>query len=115
MPDAVLAKTTSRTGRWGKTVGTGGNSSESNTVEIYSDVEAPKGVNFKDFSTYNSGNSVVNAAGNGDRLGAYQRLTSMVDLVASGSFPRASGSGRPEQVNLVDRGLAEDEYTAASV
>ena len=107
-PDAVLAKTTSRTGRWGKTVGTGRNSSESNTVEIYSDVEAPKGVNFKD-STYNSGNSVVNAAGrvigsvaiNDDEHG---------DLVASGSFPRGSGSGRPEQVNLVDKGLAEDDY-----
>ena len=108
-PDAVLAKTTSRTGRWGKTVGTGRNSSESNTVEIYSDVEAPKGVNFKD-STYNSDNSVVNAAGN--VIGSVPiNDNDHGDLVASGSFPRGSGSGRPEQVNLVDRGLAEDQYS----
>lgn len=98
---------TSQAGKWLKTSHSQGSTAMRDTVEIFSDVEAPKRSPFAT-SAFNTA-SIINAQGmvvggldivNADHGG----------LVASGSFPRSSGP--PQPYKLVDRGPTQSEIDA---
>ena len=118
-PPGPFTTTTGRSGRWSTTLLTDRREATRHTIEIYSDVEAPKNEPFRT-SPLNMGSDVgptgtsavidgtgdvvgwvniMNASGSGD---GHSRIA------ASGSFPR--NIGNPEQFDLRDRGLTETEY-----
>ena len=99
VPSGTSPTTSSQTGRWRSTSLTGRTATTVDTVEVYADIEAPDPVNFKD-STYNSGNSVVNAEG--DVIGEVAITGSRADTAAS-SFPSTSGPAK--SFDYVDRGF----------
>ena len=69
-------------------------------IQIYSDIEAPKSVDFKD-STYNENNAVVSTEG---EVTGEVGLTGSRGDTASSSFPRSSGPAK--SFDYVDRGFA---------
>ena len=106
-PDVTFdAPTTSSSGKWFVSSFSSNSGAARNQIVVYSDVEAPTTVPFKD-STYNTGNTVVNAEG--EIIGRVTMGTSQRDDVAGGNFPRSS-SGTPKSYDLADRGL----YTTAN-
>ena len=104
-PAGVRGSSAGATGRWFKTTGSRRTQTTADQVAIYSDVEAPKSVPFKD-SEYNpTGTPVVNAQG--EVVGEFTLRTSLRADVASGSFDRTSST--PKSFDIVDRG----QYTTA--
>lgn len=107
-PSLAGTPSTSSAGRWLKTTLSTRTAATRDMIEIYSDVEAPKRSDFAT-SSYNSGNSVINGAG--DVIGSVTIANDAHGrLVASGSFPRVSGT--PQQLKLVDRGPTQAEIDA---
>ncbi len=107
-PDIAGTPSTGSMGRWLKTTLADRTGAMHDVIEIYSDVEAPKGSDFAT-SSYNSGNSVINAEG--EVIGSVTIANAdHTGLVASGSFP--STSGTPQRYNLVDRGPTQGEIDA---
>ena len=92
---------TSSSGKWFVSSFTSNSGTTRDKLVVYSDVEAPTTVPFKD-STYNTGSAVVNAAG--DITGRVEMGTDQRDDVAGSGFPRDS-SGTPRTYDYVDRGL----------
>ena len=98
-------------GQWYRTTATGRRPTENDRIEVYSNVEAPKPIPFKD-SDYNDGDSVVDAQG--DVVGWFDVVAvggPLRDDAASGSFDRASDT--PKSFDLVDRGPDMMEKDAA--
>ncbi len=114
-PPGPFTTTTSRSGQWSITGHTDRREATRHTIEIYSDVEAPKNEPFRtsDYNTDNDDSSVVidgtgkvvghvdieNATGGDDR---HSRIA------ASGVFPR--DIGLPKPFSLLDKGLTQTEY-----
>ena len=102
-PPGPFTTTEGRSGRWSTTSLTAIAEPTRDMIQIYSDVEAPTSVPFKD-SEYNTNNAVVNAEGMvlpaGLALGTDNR-----DDAASGSFDRTSAP--PKSFDMVDRGEHE--------
>ncbi len=109
VPSGTSATTSSQTGRWRSTSLTGRTATTVDTVEVFTDIEAPDRVDFKD-STYNSGDSVVNTEG--DVIGEVAIAGSRDDTAAS-SFP--STSGRPKSFDYVDRGFDDQAAKDAAI
>ena len=104
-PTGSFTTTTSRSGQWSKTALTASSGEMRDMVEVYSDVEAPTSVPFKD-SIYNDGSPpAVDAQGMVSATGV--ALTQNVNRtdVASGSFDRTSAA--PKSFDMVDRGQYE--------
>ncbi|MDD9992359.1 MAG: hypothetical protein OXP75_11205 [Rhodospirillales bacterium] len=120
-PAGPFTTSTGRSGRWSTTSHTAHREPERDTVEIYSDVEAPTRSAFRT-SALNTGTDVgptgttavidgtnmvvgwvniMNAAGGDDN---HSRIAD------SGAFPREIGDPKP--FALVDRGITETEYGA---
>ena len=118
-PSGPFTTTTGRSGRWSTTSLTAGREATRDTIEIYSDVEAPTRSAFRT-SALNTGSDVgptnttavidgtnmvvgwvniMNASGGDDN---HSRI------VSSGSFPRDSGPAQP--FTLTDRGITETDY-----
>ncbi len=104
-PTGPFTTTTSRSGQWSKTAHTASTGDMRDMVEVYSDVEAPTSVPFKD-SIYNDDNAVVNAEGM-VLPGGFELETANRDDVASGSFDRTSALAK--SFDMMDRG----EHTTA--
>ena len=102
-PAGPFTTSTGRSGRWSTTSLTAIAEPTRDMIQIYSDVEAPTSVPFKD-SEYNTDDAVVNAEGMvlpaGLALGTDNR-----DDAASGSFDRTSAP--PKSFDMVDRGEHE--------
>ena len=100
-PTGPFTTTTGRSGQWSTTTHSASTGQMRDFVELYSDVEAPTSVPFKD-SVYNPGDAVVNAEGMvlsaGFDLGTANRPD-----VASGSFDRTSAP--PKSFDMMDRGF----------
>ena len=105
-PTGPFTTTTSRSGQWSKTAHTASTGDMRDMVEVYSDVEAPTSVPFKD-SIYNPNDSVVDAEGDVVAPGGFVLGPDNRDDVASGSFDRRSAL--PKSFDMMDRG----EYTIA--
>ena len=105
-PTGPFTTTTSRSGQWSKTAHTASTGDMRDMVEVYSDVEAPTSVPFKD-SIYNPNDSVVDAEGDVVAPGGFVLGMDNRDDVASGSFDRRSAL--PKSFDMMDRG----EYTIA--
>ena len=124
-PLPPFTTTTGSSGNWATTLHTDSREATRHTVEIYTDVEAPKRESFRT-SRHNTGGGVtssvtpavvidgtsmvvgwVNIANGDDPLTQHSRLAT------SGSFPREIGN--PVPFNLVDRGLTETAYTALNL
>ena len=120
VPAPPFTTTTSRSGRWSITGHADVREATRHTIEIYSDVEAPKNEPFRTspLNTEDVGPSgtttvidgtntvigwveIMNASGGDDN---HSRIA------ASGSFPREIGN--PVPYSLVDRGLTQTEYGA---
>ena len=100
-----VTPTFSQQGRWGKTSASNIASDQVDQLDVYSDIEAPKSVAFKD-SSYNSSNSVIDAAG--DVVGAHTIVAANGIYTASSAFPRTSGP--PTSYDLVDRGMNSTQF-----
>ena len=90
-------------GRWFKTSRSGRSQTHIDRIEVFSDVEAPKSIKFKD-SKYNMNDGVVDTDGEGHRFPTHIPIAESRDDTTSSSFPRNSGS--PERFDYVDRGFA---------
>ena len=111
-PTGPFTTTTSRSGQWSKTALTASTGDMRHMVEIYSDVEAPTSVPFKD-STYNANNGSPVIDNEGDFANWYDLVVTandgpLRDDTRSSSFDRESST--PKSFDLVDRGL----YTSAA-
>ena len=91
--------TTSTSGRWFRSSFSSNSGTSRDEVVVYSDVEAPSTVPFKD-STYNAANAVVNTEG--EIVGSIGIAGKRVDTGGSG-FPSDS-SGTPRTYDYVDNG-----------
>ena len=111
-PTGPFTTTTGRTGQWSTTAHTASTGEMRDMVEIYSDVEAPTSVPFKD-STYNANNGSEVIDNEGDFANWYDLVAvandgPLRDDTRSSSFDRVSST--PKSFDLVDRG----SYTSAA-
>ena len=111
---ALTSASGSPAGQWYRTTATGRRPTENDWIEVYSNVEAPKPIPFKD-SDYNMVDPVVVDA-QGDVVGWFDVVAGsndgpLRDDAASGSFDRASET--PKSFDLVDRGPNAAERAAA--
>ena len=100
------ATTTGSLGGWFKTSISGRAEGNLDRLDVYSNVEAPTPVPFKD-STYNSGGTIVNAEGN--VVGAHTIVAADGPHTVSSAFPRESST--PTRYSLTHRGPDETEYS----
>ena len=125
MPAPPFTTTTSGSGRWSITGHTDRREATRHTVEIYTDVEAPKSSAFRTsrHNTQHVGGSgspapTVVIDGTGDVVGWVNVMNASGGndnhsrIVASGAFPvnRGPNSGSVQPYSLVDRGITEAQY-----
>ena len=111
MPSATFQNpTTGSLDGWFKTAFLKSERAKTDRLEVYSNVERPGSIPFKD-SEYNVDNSIVNTAG---------MVFAVIDLgtvarddTASGAFPRQSGPATTIPVN--DRGITQDDFNTILV
>ena len=104
-PPGPFTTSMGRSGRWSTTSLTANREPTRDTVEIYSDVEAPTRSPFAT-SDFNPTNSVID--GTGMVVGHVDISADHSRVAASGAFPRTIGD--PVPFRLVDRGLTETQY-----
>ena len=95
--------TTGTSGKWFRTSRSGTTGEFSDTIEIYSDVEAAKSSPFAD-SQYNPSRNVINAQG--QVAGAFPLGTDSRPDVASGAFPGSTGT---KTIPATDRGFTNQD------
>ena len=110
---ALTSASGSQAGQWYRTTATGRRPTANDWIEVYSNVEAPEPIPFKD-SEYNEDDLVVDAQG--DVVGWFDVVSvsnggPLRDDAASGSFDRASDT--PKSFDLVDRGPTQMEWDDA--
>ena len=98
-------------GRWFRTSGSSQSMETTQHVLLYSDVEAPDSVPFKD-STYNMDDAVVDAEGMVLEAG-YELTTGLRMDVASGSFDRTSSPAK--SFDIRDRGFDDQADKDAEI
>ena len=102
-PANVRSSSAGSMGRWFKTTGSNRSQTAADRVEVYSDVEAPTSIPFKD-SMYNQEDPVVNEQGMVDPEG-YDLGDDLRMDVASSSFDRTSAQAK--SFDIVDRGFLD--------
>ena len=120
-PPGPFTRTTGRSGRWSTTSLTANAEPTRDTIQIYSDVEAPTRSPFatSDYKSDNDENSdVIDTTGRVVGHVDIDNATSQTQLghsrvATSGSFPTDIGPAEP--FRLVDRGLNESEYTGLNL
>ena len=110
----AISQRTTKTGSlsgWFKTSIAGRAEANLDQLDVYSNVDAPKPVPFKD-STYNSDGSIVNAEGK--VVGAHTIVSADQEHAASSAFPRDS-AGPKKSFDLINRGLTKARFDQLDV